>query len=234
MKPFENQWILITGASKGFGKVLAFEFARVGGNLILTARSTEKLNAVKAQVEELGAECLTVAGDLVDDAVREEVEGLCLEKELDILVNNAGIVRIELLEDHSLENVDRLVAINLTVPIKLTRALIPLFKRRRAGTIVNVNSAGGKKAVDHHTVYCATKYGLNGFADALRLEVKEYGIRVVNVAPGKMATKLFEAAEHPLDMARFIPPEEVAGALVHMLQLSERCCPSDIAIDRMP
>ena len=233
MNAFKGQWILVTGASRGFGKTLALEFAREGGNLILVARNDDDLEDVRQQVSGLGVECVKIVGDLTDEAILNDTINTCIEKELNILVNNAGIVWIELLEDVSTADIDRLITLNLTVPIKLTRAMIPMFKERKSGTIINVNSAGGKKPVPHHTVYCASKFGLNGFAETLKLEVQGYGIRIVNVSPGKMATQIFNAAGHPLDMTEFIPPEEMAKTTVAFLQLSPICSPAEIAIDRM-
>ena len=122
---------------------------------------------------------------------------------------------------------------NLTIPIRLTRAFLPMFRARGSGTVINVNSGGGRKPVLHHTIYCAAKYGLNGFAETLRMEVKGENVRVVNVSPGKMATELFAAAGVDWDTSTFIPPADVANALVATLQLSPRSCPSEIAIDRM-
>jgi len=92
------------------------------------------------------------------------------------------------------------------VPIQLTKAVIGMFKQRKSGVIVNINSAGGKRPVPDHTIYCASKYGLNGFVESLKLEVKGCGVRILNVCPGKMATELFNAANRPMDMAAFIPP----------------------------
>ena len=233
MTTLAGKWALVTGASKGFGNVLAEHFAEAGMHLLLSARDAELLGQTKQRVERRGVQCRVVAGDITDDGVLGALVEAALEVEVEIVVNNAGIVIIETLEDHTLEQVEKEIALNLVVPIKLTRALIPFFKARNSGTIVNVNSAGGKKPVPDHTVYCATKYGLNGFAEALKLEVKEHGIRVMNVSPGKMATDLFRAAGKDWDTSEFIPPEEVARAVVSLLQLSPRCCPAEIAIERM-
>jgi len=228
-----NQWILITGASKGLGREMALLFAEEGGNLILTARSAELLDELKSQVTAGGSECITVTGDLRDSAILGEVQSLCIDKQIDILVNNAGIVDITPLEGVSYERIDELIELNLVVPIKLTRAAIDMFKRRKRGVIVNVNSAGGKKPVPEHTIYCASKYGLNGFAEALKIEIKGLGIRIINVCPGKMATDLFHAAERDMDTPAFIPPREVAEGVLYMLEMSPKCSHAELNVDRM-
>jgi len=230
---FSDQWVLITGASKGLGKELAIEFAHAGGNLIVTARNGQLLDEVKREVEQCGVECLTVVGDITDGAVLGDVVALGLDKEINVLVNNAGIVSIDLLEDVAIEEIDHLIQLNLLVPIKLTHALLPLLKNRKSGTIINVISAGAKKPVLHHAVYCASKYGLLGFNETLKLELKGYGIRVLSVCPGKMATELFNAAGRPMDTTAFIPPKEIAAAVLYMLRMSANCAPVELAVDRM-
>jgi len=229
----QGQWILITGASKGLGREIALLCAEAGGNLILTARSAELLDQLESQVTSNGVECITVAGDIRDAAILEAVQSLCIDKQIDILVNNAGIVDITPLEGVSYERIDELIELNLVVPIKLTRAVIEMFKTRRRGVIVNVNSAGGKKPVPDHTIYCASKYGLNGFAEALKLEIKGLGIRIINVCPGKMATNLFHAAGRDMDTAAFIPPREVAEGVMYLLKMSPKCSHAELNVDRM-
>ncbi|HYW79772.1 MAG TPA: SDR family oxidoreductase, partial [Thermoguttaceae bacterium] len=221
-------------ASKGLGKAMALAFAEAGANLILSGRDAADLDQTKAQAEAFGAECLSVVGDVRDQSVFESLVTTARAKQLAVFVNNAGIVTIEPLQQTTLEQIDAMIAVNLTVPIKLTRALLPILEAAESGTIINVNSQGGQKPVLHHTIYCATKYGLNGFAEALRLEVKDRGIRILNVSPGKMATDLFRAAGKDWDTTTFIPPEEVAQATVALVRMSARCCPSEFGIERMP
>jgi len=230
----DNQWVLITGAGKGLGKAMALAFAQAGANLILSGRDSADLDRTKNEAGSFGAECLPVAGDLRDENVFDAIVDAARDKQLAVFINNAGIVTIEPLEQTTLEQIDAMIAVNLTIPIKLTRALLPVLEAAESGTIINVNSAGGKKPVPNHTIYCATKYGLNGFAETLRLEVKDRGIRILNVSPGKMATNLFNAAGLDWDTTTFIPPEEVAQATVSLVQMSRRCCPAEFAIERMP
>ena len=229
----KDKWILITGASKGLGREMAIIFAEAGANLILTARSAGLLEELKSSVVSGGLECITVVGDLRDEAVLESVKSLCVEKQLDILVNNAGVVDITPLEGVSDERVDEVIELNLTIPIKLTKGVIEMFKTRKRGVIVNVNSAGGKKPVPDHTIYCASKYGFNGFAEALKLEIKGLGIRIISVCPGKMATELFNAAGRTMDTGTFIEPREVAEGVLYMLEMSSKCSHAELNVDRM-
>ena len=232
-RSLKDKWILITGASKGLGREMSILFAEAGGNLILTARSAELLEELRLRIAAGGGECITVAGDLRDPDVLESIKSLCIEKQIDILVNNAGVVDITPLEGVSDERVDEVIELNLVVPIKLTKAVIEMFKNRKRGVIVNVNSAGGKKPVPDHTVYCASKYGFNGFAETLKLEIKGLGIRIISVCPGKMATELFNAAGRPMDTDAFISPREVAQGVLYMLEMSPKCSHAELNVDRM-
>lgn len=233
MRTLEDKWALVTGASKGLGREIAVVFAEAGANLILTARSADLLGEVKADVAGHGADCLVIPGDIRDGATLDALKGVCLEKSLDVLVNNAGIVDITPLEKVSDERVDELIELNLVVPIKLTKAVIGMFKERRSGIIVNVNSAGGKRPVPDHTVYCASKYGLTGFEESLKLEVKGLGIRIITVCPGKMATNLFTAAGRDMDTSAFIPPRQVAESVLYMITMSPECSHAELSVDRM-
>jgi len=233
MTDLSGQWILITGASKGLGREMAVAFAKAGGNLILSARSEALLDEVKKAVEDAGSQCLTVTGDLTDDDVLRRLAELGIEKQIDILVNNAGIVSIDPLENVSHEHIAQLININLLAPIQLTRALLPMFKKRKSGTLLNVNSLGGRRPVPEHAIYCASKYGMTGFSESLKLELKGQGIRVFNVSPGKMATELFNSAGKDMDTSGFISPKGVAEATLYLLGLPSNCNPAELDIERM-
>lgn len=228
----EGQWMLITGASKGLGRELAALAADAGANLILAARSGWLLEELKEELSQRDVECMTAAGDLADDDFIARLATLCCEKNLDILVNNAGIVEIAKLEEIPNERIDEVLALNLAAPIKLTRAVIGMFKERQRGTVVFINSAGGRKGVPDHTVYCASKFGITGFIESLKLEVKGLGIRILSAYPGKMATELFAAAGKEMDTAAFIPPREVAAGVMYLLGMSGKCSHAELSVDR--
>ena len=228
----DGKWMMITGASKGFGRELALLAADAGSNLILTARSNELLGELREQVLGCGVDCLILPGDLRDSVFIQELGEKCLEKNLDILVNNAGVVDIAVLEDVPMPRIDEVVELNLLAPIKLTRALIGMFKQRKKGVVVFVNSAGGKRGVPEHSIYCASKFGITGFIESLKIELKGQGVRILSVCPGKMATELFNAAGKSLDTAEFIPPEEVAESVIYMLGMSSKCGHADFSVDR--
>jgi short-subunit dehydrogenase len=177
-------------------------------------------------------ECRIVAGDICEPSTFNRLCDVAIEVGVDVLVNNAGLVSIDLLEEADEERIEKMVNLNLLVPIKLTRRLLPKFKENQNGTIVNINSSAGRKPAAKHVVYTATKHGMRGFSDALKEEIKGLGIRILDISPGKMATDLFNADGKTLDMSNFMPPREIAEITIRLLQMSEKCSPSEFAVER--
>ncbi len=169
--------MLLTGATGGIGHAVARELHGRGARLILTGRRAEVLQELAA---ELDAEVL--AADLAD---RAEVEGLLGEAgDVDILVANAGLPGTGLLEDFSLEELDRVLDVNLRAPIVMARALAPAMAARGGGHLVFVSSLAGKAASARSAMYNATKFGLRGFALALRTDLRAQRVGVSLVSPG--------------------------------------------------
>jgi uncharacterized protein len=169
--------VLLTGATGGIGHALARELHGRGARLILTGRRAEVLEELAG---ELGAQVL--AADLAD---RAEVDRLLGEAgEVDILVANAGLPGTGLLESYSIEELDRVLDVNLRAPIVMARSLAPAMAARGAGHLVFVSSLAGKAASARSAMYNATKFGLRGFALALRADLRSQHVGVSLVCPG--------------------------------------------------
>jgi short-subunit dehydrogenase len=168
---------LLTGATGGIGHALARELHGRGAELILTGRRVDVLEPLAA---ELGARSLAV--DLGDPAA---VDGLATQAgEIDILVANAALPATGSLESFSGPEIDRVLDVNLRAPIVLARALVPAMSRRGQGHLLFVSSLAGKVASPQSSLYNATKFGLRGFALALRAELHATGVGVSVVCPG--------------------------------------------------
>ncbi len=169
--------VLLTGATGGIGQALARDLHGRGAELVLTGRRTEVLEPLAAEV---GARSLAV--DLSDPA---QIDRLVAEAgEVDILVANAALSGVGLLEDYSIEEIDRVLDVNLRAPIVLARALAPAMARRGAGHLLFVSSLSGKTASARSSLYNATKFGLRGFAHGLRPDLRSSGVGVSVVCPG--------------------------------------------------
>jgi short-subunit dehydrogenase len=201
--------VLLTGASGGIGGAIARRLAREGSQLVLTGRRVDVLDAL---AKELGAEVL--AADL---ARREEVERL-LEAagEIDVLVANAALPGTGRLAKLDRETVDRALEVNLRAPIALAHALGPAMAARRRGQLVFIGSLSGKAATGGSSVYNAAKFGLRGFALALRAELAPAGVGVSLVSPGFVsAAGMYANTQIKLPLGVTTrSPEQVASAVV--------------------
>jgi uncharacterized protein len=200
---------LLTGASGGIGQAIARALAGRGAKLILTGRRADVLEPLAAEV---GGRALAI-----DLAERAEVARLLGEAgDVDILVANAALPASGRLEDFSVPEVDRALDVNLRAPIVLAHELAPRMAARGSGHLVFISSLAGKAATPGTALYNASKYGLRGFAAALRADLRDSGVGVTTVFPGFIRDAgMFADAEVKLPPGVGTrTPEEVADAVV--------------------
>ncbi|MEM6767833.1 MAG: SDR family oxidoreductase [Bacteroidota bacterium] len=227
MKDFKNKRVWITGASDGIGKELAIQLANAGAKIILTARSTEKLEAIKDGLA--GGDHLVYPMDLlqVDKIPDAAKEVLSQVGEIDILVNNAGVSQRSLAKDTLLAVDRRIMEINHFAIVALTKAVLPQMMKSKSGLIIAVSSVAGKIGTPMRSAYCAAKHAVIGFMDALRAEVHADNIKVMVVTPGSIQTNISinalegDGKKHnvtdPL-IANGIPVEECVRKIIKGMQ----------------
>ncbi|MEA2289659.1 MAG: hypothetical protein QOD55_1656 [Solirubrobacteraceae bacterium] len=205
--------VLLTGATGGLGHAIARRLHAAGAQLILTGRRTEVLEPLAA---ETGARAIAV--DLTDPAA---VERLGHDfGDVDVLIANAGLPGSGHLLSFSIEQIDRAIAVNLRAPMVLSRIVGERMAARRSGHIVLMSSLAGKAATPRSSVYNATKFGLRGFAQALRQDMRSHGVGVSAVFPGFVR----DAGMFADSGAKLPPgvgtstPEEVADAVVRAIE----------------
>jgi NAD(P)-dependent dehydrogenase (short-subunit alcohol dehydrogenase family) len=181
---------LVTGASSGLGRATAMALSLAGANVTLVARSVEELESARKEAAKSGGQTLALSMDLAreDDAIRAVEQTVEAFGSIDVLVNAAGTDVPGTVEELDVEGWDRTLSVNLRAPFLLSRAAFPHMREAGGGTIVNVSSVAGKKGWANASAYCASKFGLTGFTEALADEGKEHGIRAIIVYPGAMAT----------------------------------------------
>ena len=185
---------LITGASSGIGEATARCFASNGYRVAMAARRLERLETVKAEIEAAGGHAHAIRADVTS---LEEIQTMVAETisqwgQVDVLVNNAGFGRFGWLEELDPErDVRAQIDVNLTGTILAAREVLPHMIERRTGHIINMASMAGYVATPTYTVYAASKYGLRGFTEALRREVRVWGVHVSAIFPGGVDSKEF-------------------------------------------
>ena len=182
----QGKKVLLTGASRGIGAALAVGLAQEGAELVLVARDEEGLSQTALSVRAGGG----IAHVLPADLATREGRARLVEAAgpVDVLVNNAGIeVPIAVIDQTDLD-VERQIEVNLVAPIALTRAFVPGMIERGGGAVVMISSMSGKSPTPYNGIYSATKFGLNGFAQTLRIELDGTGVHVGTVCPSFVAS----------------------------------------------
>jgi short-subunit dehydrogenase len=209
---------VVTGASSGFGELTSRLLAKEGASVVLAARRVERLEALAAEIEGRGGRGLAVRCDVTEvadlQALRDRVGeafGRC-----DVLINNAGIPGGGRFEDLSLEQIERVIQVNLLGVLFCTKAFLPMMLEQGAGHIVNVGSLAGRYAAPGASVYSASKHGVVAFSEALYYELAPRGILVTSVNPGFAATEGFPQGRLP--PALVMPAEKVARVIVQVVK----------------
>jgi short-subunit dehydrogenase len=207
--------VLITGATGGIGQAITRAFAARRANLVLTGRRADVLEPL---AQELGAR--PIVCDLSKRKQVEQLAGDSLEAGIEVFVSNAANPASGVLTDLTAEQVDRMLRVNLRSPIMLAQALAPSMIERRRGHMVFISSLAGKAASPSSSIYSATKFGLRGFALALREDLRPYGVGVSTISPGFIhEAGMF--ADAGVELPKGVgtkSPQDVAAAVIRAIE----------------
>jgi len=234
---FVGKTVIVTGASSGIGAETAREFARLGGNLVITGRDEKSLTTVRAELEaiysgnESGARCIQVVGDLTDEKTVTEViaRAVAAFERIDVLVNNAGVISFGSIETTTLEAFDQVMDINVRSVFRMTQAAVPHLERTK-GAIVNISSVNGMRSFAGVLAYCVSKAAIDQMTRCTALELAPKGIRVNGVNPGVTRSSLqlrgglsderykafLEHSKTTHALGRIGEPEEAARTIVFL------------------
>jgi short-subunit dehydrogenase len=187
---FENRLVVITGGSRGLGLVIARQLARERAAIVICARDDEELNEAAAELRPIAPYVAAYKCDLTQppeikslfERIRREIGAV------DVLINNAGIIQVGPLETMTLADYHEAMMTHFWAPLFCSEQVIPEMRRRGDGRIVNISSIGGEIGVPHMVPYCASKFALNGWSQAVRAELARYGVYMTTVSPGLMRT----------------------------------------------
>ncbi|MCM8773622.1 MAG: SDR family oxidoreductase [Candidatus Omnitrophica bacterium] len=236
MDNLKNKVAIVTGASRGIGKALAFSCASLGINLTIVSRNEENLKSVAKEIKDrYKVDVLPITCDVTK---LKDLENL-VEKtknefgSIDILINNAGVSSQYPFHQQPIEDFERLVFTNYLGYVRLIRLVINDMIKNRSGTIVNIIS--GSTLCDplpkNFIVYSSLKLGLRAFSKALFWEVRDYGIKVCSLLPGVTDTELTSKLKDiTQDSSRLMTTEAIENALKFVLTVPENVCPLEIAV----
>ncbi len=201
-----GQVVIITGASAGIGEATARLLARQGAHLVLVARRTDRLTALRKELQDENAlgrgetarpSVLLIPADITSEADRQRIidETVGTFHRVDALVNNAGYGQRGPIEIVPLEAIRANFEVNLFGLIGLTQLVTPVMRKQGAGRIINISSVAGRIARPYSSIYDGTKHALEAISDGLRGELSGFGIKVVLIEPGLILTEFMQAAD---------------------------------------
>ena len=230
----KDRVVLVTGAGRGIGRAIAVAFAREGAHVALQGRTKKNLVDAQKEIAKLGVnvKTLVLPGDVAEEGVVARSVAAAEQQlgPIDVLVNNAGIFAAGPVEHLDALVFDRVLAVNLRGPFLMARAVIPGMKARKSGHIVNVASTAAKRAFSGGAAYCASKAGLAALSDAMFYEVRQSGVRVTCVYPSTVNTDLTRKQGMVKDADRAIQPEDVAHAVVSLVEMDARAVTKSVEI----
>lgn len=224
--PLNGATVVITGASSGIGRATALTFARRGANLVLAARRAHVLADVAAECERWGAQALAVPTDVTDPQAMKQLaqEAAATFGGIDVWVNNAGIGAVGEFTQTPLAAHEQVVRTNLLGYLNGAHAVLPYFQRQQAGVLINVISVGGWVPQPYAVAYSASKFGLRGYSEALRAELRHWpAIHVCDVFPAFIDTPGFQhggnyTGREVKPAPPVYDPQQVAEAIVALVR----------------
>lgn len=230
--PLAGQVALITGAGRGIGRAIALRLATSGALIVLAARTKYQLRETAEVIQAAGNEALVIPTDVTDDTQLEALVKHTLSRfgQIDILVNNAGggpprspIVKARL-ADWELT-----MRTNLWATMLLSKLVLPAMSTQQSGVIVNICSQAGLSGRAGEAAYAAAKFGVRGFSQALREEVRENGIKVATIFPGYVDTAMIPSNKR-LNRSKMLSPDDVAEAVHNVVMSPPHCCPVELVL----
>ncbi|HKG59071.1 MAG TPA: SDR family oxidoreductase [Pyrinomonadaceae bacterium] len=223
-----NKSALVTGATKGIGRAIAESLVKAGALVAITARNEDEIAETVSQLNALGPG--TAAGYVCEVRDYNQVKSVFAKLDaLDILINNAGVGIFASVESMSIEDFHTVLETNVFGVFYCCHEAIPFMKKRGGGYIINISSLAGANPHAEMAAYNASKFGLNGFSEALMQEVRHDGIKVSYIMPGSVNTA-FGGDEPSNEKSWQLQPGDIAQVVIDLLSYPERALPSRVEI----
>ncbi|MDP2860951.1 MAG: SDR family oxidoreductase [bacterium] len=232
----QNKTAIVTGASDGIGRQVALKLVEHGVNLALLGRNKARLNEVKSEIAKIDNK-LKVKIYSCDIRKNGELKKTARQifsdfKNTHVLVNVAGVWQKKLpIEDIPENIIDDVIQTNLTALIQITRLVMPNLKKQKEAAIINVSSKSGVTAQDGQSVYSASKWGVRGFTEVLKTDLKNSNVRVAGVYQSGTDTKMFEKTGEKVPSETFTNPSDLADVIVYMLSRPDKIWLHEVRVD---
>lgn len=230
----KNKTAVITGASDGIGKQIALKLAKEKVDLVLIGRNKDRLNQVASECKKLGSKKTNfyVCDLQKTNQIKETITAIRSDfNTIHILINNAGIwQKLSQLDTIEENIVDSLVQTNLLGLIHITRLLLPSLRKGNEAALINISSKSGVVAQASQSVYTATKYGVRGFTEVLKADLKETNVRVAGIYQSGTRTEMFNKTGQDFPIQKFTDPAHLADVIVFMLSRPKNIWLHDIRV----
>lgn len=219
----QNKVALVTGASSGIGKAIAQELDTAGMRLVLTARSQDKLEKLATELKQ----AKVIAGAITEPEMPQNLVDFALQTfgQLDVVINNAGAMTVGTIEEVDIEAVCQMVRLNVESVFRLAYIVLRHFKQAGSGFLINTSSIAGLKTARTYGAYNGTKFAVEAFTDALRMELAGTGIKVAAIAPGTVDTGLYDhwnqESKDRITAGGALQAEDIARCVRFMLEQPE-------------
>ncbi|MEI5906383.1 SDR family oxidoreductase [Bacillus spongiae] len=226
----KDQVAIVTGASRGIGKEIAYQLAEQGAKLVLIG-SSDEIFASAEDIKARGYEhVLPIKANVADEEAVQGAINKTLEKfgTIDLLINNAGVGFFKQVEEVTVDEWKHLFEVNVQGVFILSKAVLPTLKEKKGGTILTISSDVARYTIPNGAAYTASKYAVQGFSGSLAQEVREYGIRVGTVNPGMVDTYFAGSNQGSPDKEEWLKVKDIASAVVYMAS-----APKHMVIDEM-
>lgn len=236
-----GQVAVVTGATSGIGAATARSLAAAGAKVVVSGRRADRLASLAAELEAEGHEVRSVVADLGTNEGAQAVVDAAVSAfgRLDVLVNNAGVMFLSPIDDADPADWEAMIRVNLLGVMYASRAALPHMRQQKSGHIVNVSSVSGRFAGPTQGGYNASKWGVNGFSEALRREVHQDGIKVTLIEPGIVATELTDHIPHEATKTRYegivrqmepLQSEDIAASIRFVVSQPRRVSINEVLI----
>ncbi|MFI5145534.1 MAG: SDR family oxidoreductase [Ignavibacteria bacterium] len=228
MQTLENKTIIVTGGSKGIGRVLALRLAREKAKIVITGRNDKDLNNTRDELNKITPDVLAVNADV---SVHQDVKRIVGEtvkkfKDIHFLINNAGIMTHKAFNEFGIDEWKKVFDVNVFGTMMMCKESLPYMEKlsdTTGATIVNISSMSGRQGYERGTAYSASKYALIGFAESLFKEVRPKNIRVITVYPSYVETSVQNEDElKTIGKGVYMRAEDVADTIIHTIKLPQR------------